>query len=260
MEPAQEGRPQVVGKVAAVLTALAREGAAGRRLLDLADETGLARPTVHRILRELAAAGFVEQRPGRRYGLGPALYLLGLGAPSPIRDHDAVRQVAQELAGRTGDTVYVAIRRLDGVHYLTRADGGYPIRAEIVEVGETVPLGVTYAGIALLAWHEPERVEAQVRANAALRRLMRFPVAGPEETLTSVRRQITQVREYGYCFDKDTVMPGVSGMAAPVPSAASDPYLAITLSGVNDRLPAARIRDLAPQLLEAAGELARYIA
>ncbi|MCS0601401.1 IclR family transcriptional regulator [Streptomyces sp. LP11] len=245
----------VTEKVAALLTALARGGAGDRRLLDLARETGIARPTAHRILGELVAAGLVEQRPARRYGLGPALYTLGLGAPSPIRDVGTLRQLARGLARRTGDTVYVAIRRLDGVHYLIRADGSYPIRADVVEVGETVPLGTTYAGIALLAWHEPEAVGAQLRANDALRRLMRVRSAPLEETLTAVRRQLVQVREYGYCFDRDTVLPGVSGMAAPVPSATAEPYLAVTLSAVSDRLPAARVRELAPVLLDTAAEM-----
>ncbi|MFJ4970046.1 IclR family transcriptional regulator [Streptomyces sp. NPDC088755] len=257
-DPARVGG-SVTGKIVALLTALAREGGGGRRLLDLAHETGIPRPTAHRILGELAASGLVEQRPGRRYGLGPTLYVLGLGAPSPIEDVAALRRVARQLTRRTGDTVYVAIRRLDGVHYLFRADGSYPIRADIVEVGETVPLGATYAGVALIAWHEPEAVEAQLRANHALQRLMRVRTAPLDRTLTAVRRQLVQVRAYGYCFDSDTVMPGVSGMAAPVPSATSEPYPAVTISAVSDRLPTARVRELAPLLLDAAAEMSAAI-
>ncbi|MFJ6727886.1 IclR family transcriptional regulator [Streptomyces sp. NPDC091281] len=246
---------QATGKVTAVLTALAREGGEGRRLLDLARETGIARPTVHRILSELTEAGFVEQRPSRRYGLGPALYVLGLGAPSPVRDPDSVREIARDLARRTGDTVYVAVRRLDGVHYLIRADGAYPVRADLVEVGETVPLGATYAGIALLAGHGPEAVDARLRANHALRRTMRVPGPDLDTLRTAVGRQLVQVREYGYCFDRDSVMPGVSGMAAPVPTASGEPYLAVTLSAVTDRLPTSRVRELAPLLTAAAAAM-----
>ncbi|WP_432128632.1 IclR family transcriptional regulator [Streptomyces sp. bgisy082] len=259
-EPSGDGAgASVTGKVVALLTALAREGAAGRRLLDLARETGVSRPTAHRILGELTASGLVEQRPGRRYGLGPGMYVLALGAPSPVRDVEALRHVARRLARRTGDTVYVAIRRLDGVHYLLRADGSYPIRADIVEVGETVPLGATYAGIALMAWHEPAAVEAQLKANHALQRLMGVRTPPLDETLTAVRRQLLQVREYGYCFDHGTVMPGVSGMAAPVPSTTADPHLAITVSAVSDRLTAARVGELAPLLLDAAAEMSAVV-
>ena len=253
-------KTQVVTRVTAILNAIALHGAQGARLLDLAQETGIARPTVHRILQELAEAGFVEQRASRRYGLGSALYLLGLGAPSPINDFAGLKKVVHRLADQTGDAVYVAIRRLDGVHYLMRADGSYPIRAEIVEVGETVPLGVTFAGVALLSWHEPEAVEAQLLANERLRRRMKaVEMSDVQDTVTAVRQAITQVHERGYFFDKDTVLHGVSGMAAPIPSKTSEPYWAITFSAINDRLPPARVDELAPLLLEAAREIGTFI-
>jgi DNA-binding IclR family transcriptional regulator len=257
----ESGKTQVVTRVTAILNAIALHGATGARLLDLAEETGISRPTVHRILHELAEAGFVERRPSRRYGLGAALYLLGLSAPSPIDDHAGLQQVARRLADQSGDSVYVAVRRADGVHYLVRADGSYPIRAELVEVGQTVPLGATFAGIALLAWHEPEAVEAQLLANERLwRSLQAAQTPDLKDTLAAVRREIAQVHERGYCFDKDTVMRGVSGMAAPVHSkTTAEPYMAITISAVNDRLPPERVEELAPLLLAAAQESSAFI-
>ncbi|MFK0151576.1 IclR family transcriptional regulator [Streptomyces sp. NPDC090493] len=256
----ESGKTQVVSRVAAILNAIALHGAPGARLLDLSQETGIARPTVHRILQELTEAGFVEQRASRRYGLGSALYLLGLSAPSPINDFTGIEKVARRLAEQTGDTVYVAMRRLDGVHYLMRADGSYPIRAEIVGVGETVPLGTTFAGIALLSWHEPEAVEAQLLANERLRRTLKAAeMPDLQDTLTAVRQAIAQVHEHGYYFDQDTVMRGVSGIAAPIPSKTASPYMAVTISAINDRLPPERIEELAPSLLEAARRIGAFI-
>ncbi|MFF9854235.1 IclR family transcriptional regulator [Streptomyces litmocidini] len=242
-----------------ILSAVARRGAEGARLLDIAEETGIARPSVHRILQELMEAGYIQQHSGKRYGLGAALYTLGLSAPSPIHDFASIERAARRLAQQTGDTVYVAIRRLDSVHYLTRAEGSYPIRAEIVEVGETVPLGVTFAGIALLSWHEPEAVEAQLRSNRRFQRTVRGAPQDLHETLATVRQEIAQVREHGYCFDRDTAMPGVSGMAAPIPSETAEPYMALTISAINDRLPPRRVDELAPLLLRTAREMTSCI-
>lgn len=67
------------------------------------------------------------------------------------------------------------------------------------------------------------------------------------------------MHERGYFFDKDTVMRGVSGMAAPIPSRTADPYMAITISAINDRLPPSRVDELAPLLLEAAREITAFI-
>ncbi|MFB6674294.1 IclR family transcriptional regulator [Streptomyces sp. NPDC056390] len=252
-------KTQVVARVTAILAEVARHGAQGARLLDLAHETGIARPTVHRILQDLAEAGFVEQRSDKRYGLGPALYMLGLSAPSPVRDLAGIEKTARRLAGQTEDTVYVAIRRPDGVHYLLRAEGSYPIRAYFVEAGETVPLGVTYAGIALLSWHAPEAIDAQLLVHEPLRRLMGAATLDGDTVAAAVRRQVAEIRERGYCFDTDTVMPGVSGMAAPIPSRSSDPYMAITITAINDRLPPQRVSELGPLLLTAAQDIAEFI-
>ncbi|MDT0469829.1 IclR family transcriptional regulator domain-containing protein [Streptomyces gibsoniae] len=168
-------------------------------------------------------------------------------AVPPINDFVGIEKVAPRLADQIGDTVYVVMRRLDGVHYLMRADGSYPIRAEIVEVGETVPLGTTFVGIALLSWHEPEAVEAQLLANGRLRRTMKAAeMPGVQDTLTAVCRAIAQVHERGYYFDQNTVMRGVSGMAAPIPSKTAPPYMTVTISAINDRLPPRRIDELAP--------------
>ncbi|MFF7187623.1 IclR family transcriptional regulator [Streptomyces sp. NPDC008222] len=205
-----------------------------------------------------ASSPLLTSAPCARSRISP--YLLGLGAPSPINDFAGIEKVARRLADRTGDTVYVAMRRLDGVHYLTRADGSYPIRAVVVEVGETVPLGATFAGIALLSWHEPEAVEARLLANERLWRTMRAAeLPDLQDTVAAVRRAIAQVHERGYFFDRDTVMRGVSGMAAPIPSRTADPYMAITISAINDRLPPSRVDELAPLLLEAAREITASI-
>ncbi|MFF8883568.1 IclR family transcriptional regulator [Streptomyces flaveolus] len=255
----EAAKTNVVSRVTDILGAVARYGAEGARLLDIAEETGIARPSVHRILQELMGAGYIEQRSGRRYGLGSALYTLGLSAPSPIQDFASIERAVRRLAEQTGDTAYVAIRRLDSVHYLTRAEGPYPIRAEIVEVGETVPLGVTFAGIALLSWHEPDALEDQLRANRRFRRTVRGAPQDFRETLATVRQEIAQVREHGFCFDRDTAMPGVSGMAAPIPSESAKPYMALTISAINDRLPPRRVDELAPLLLRTAREMTSYI-
>ncbi|WP_067837585.1 IclR family transcriptional regulator [Nocardia lijiangensis] len=252
-------RTSVLNRSAAILEAVALHGSWGARLIDVTQATGLTRPTVHRILQELIEIGYIEQR-AKKYRLGPALYALGLSAPSPIGDYGGIERCAQRLADSTGDTVYVAIRQLGGLHYLLRAEGSYPIRARVVDVGETVPLGVTYAGIALLAWHAPEDVEAQLRANEPRRKRLGFDVSNFAARLSSVRRQIIDVRQHGWCFDTDTVLSGVTGMAAPVPSRTRRPYMAITISAINDRLPPERIRALREPLLGAAREITNYIA
>ena len=246
----------MVNRVGAVLGAVASHGSEGARLVDIANATFIARPTVHRLLADLVAIGYVEQLPSKRYRLGPELFLLGLSAPAPGWDLASIRRVADSLAEYTGDTVYVALRQFDGVHYLLRTSGDYPIRTHVVNVGDTKPFTSSYAGIALLAQMD-ERDRERAIANRS------FDV--PESSLTSInveamlRDAIAQVQQRGFCSGTGIVMPGVAGMAAPVLMSDRPAYMAITISAVDDRLPPARIEELAPALLDAARQLASTI-
>ncbi|WP_260614231.1 helix-turn-helix domain-containing protein [Streptomyces sp. WAC02707] len=80
------------------------------RLADLARRTGFTKPTVHRLLRSLSAAGFAEPAAGGSYRPGPRL--LGLAAAvlgeDPLLRH--VRAVLDELLARTGLSASFAVR------------------------------------------------------------------------------------------------------------------------------------------------------
>lgn len=109
---------------AVLLLDLLSEGPAYRQLSELAAQSGLSVPTVHRLLRSLVLAELVEQQPRTsRYGLGPEVirlsqrYLtrlpsLGALAPYlvPLRDHFRATVQVALLVG--GTVVYVD--RVDG--------------------------------------------------------------------------------------------------------------------------------------------------
>lgn len=251
MQPAH-----VIARAATILNAVARTSGEGARLVDLSTETAIARPTVHRMLQELISVGFVVQGEDRLYRLGPSLFMLGLNAPSPGWDLARIRPVAEELAKKTGDTVYVSVRQFDGVHYLLRAEGDYPIRAHVVNVGDTKPFTSSYSGLALLA-HLPGLEQEKALASREF--------DAPEGWLGDVdidallRRNLAQVKAQGYCAGASVVMPGVSGIAAPIASSTQRPYMAISISAVESRLTSERIQKLAPALLAAAQEISTLI-
>ncbi len=249
-----EGKGQVIARVAAVIAAIERRGTAGARLLDLANETGIARPSVHRLLQELAAVGYVKPLPNRRYCLGPALYGLSLSVPSP--DFRKAEPLLRDLATLTGDTVYLGLRQRDTVHYLLRADGSYPIRAQIVDVGQIIPLGMTFAGIALLAGDGDAEI-AKLIANHDPRAGSRGgPLADLSARAAAILAQCHQMRIDGYCYSRNLVWDGVSGIATVVPSSSCRPIFAVSISATNERLPESRARELAPHLIDIATQIA----
>lgn len=246
----------VVARAAAVLEAVARASADGARLVDLARATGIARPSVHRLLQDLTDVGYIEQGPDRLYRLGSGLFMLGLNAPTPGWDLTAIRPIAQKLAELSEDTVYVAVRQFDGVHYLLRTEGAYPIRAQLVDVGDTKPYTSSYSGLALLA-----TLGASEQEKALSSRAFDAPEGwlGETDVDALLRSKLADVAALGYCGGASVVMPGVAGMAAPIHSRTQRPYMAISISAVESRLTPDRIAELAPHLIEAAHEISLLI-
>ena len=74
-----------------------------------------------------------------------------------------------------------------------------------------------------------------------------------------IREKIAEVATQGYCAGKNIVMPGIAGMAAPIPSATRAPYMTVSISAVEDRLHAERVQELAPQLLKSARDMSLFI-
>lgn len=246
----------MVERSAAILRAIASHGSAGIRLLDLAKETGISRPSVHRILQELGSVGFVEQNDDKTYTLGSALYLLGMSAPAPAIDLASVRPLLHELAEISGDTVYFATRQFDGVHYLLRVEGSHPVKALLVEVGDTKPYTSSYAGLALLAG-----LSEGEQARAIQQRRFDVPEGwhGTSDVAGLLRSKLVEVTQRGFCGGSSVVYPGIAGMAAPVPNATGAPLFAVSISAPEDRLTPSRIDELAPSLLATAVQIAQLL-
>ena len=69
---------QSIDRAVALLSLVGGAGVDGARLTDLVAASGLAKPTVRRILLAHVRAGLVDQdEETRRYQVGPELYVLG---------------------------------------------------------------------------------------------------------------------------------------------------------------------------------------
>ncbi|WP_072803252.1 IclR family transcriptional regulator [Rhodococcoides yunnanense] len=231
-------------RVLQILTTLAQRGETGIRLVDVARSTEIPRATVHRILKDLIDAGFVTKADSGTYALGYAVFELALSAPAPIMDFTGLRDMARSLADRCGDTVYVAVRQFDGVNYVIRAEGDYPLQTRI-PVGTNRPLARSYTGIALLPF-----VGAEQRARAIAARVEGLEPDVADSIRATIADLNSQVITQGYCdcSATDFVLPGVAGLSTPIRTDRT-PYAAVAISAVSPRLPSERIEPLARLLL-----------
>ena len=252
-----DSRPQVIDRVSRIFAVLARQGSDGARLVDLAREASIPRPTAHRLLQDLMSVGYVRQVEQRRYALGSALFSLGMSAPNPIRSIRGIHQAAQALSDQSGDTVYVSIRHFNGVHYIVRTDGRFPIRTYAANVGETVPFLNTYSGIVLLA-AMGAKAEARELSRWERDRNEMWGAQDPEAHLAQLKGALHQARTEGYVYGANFYVPTIAGVAIPVPPRSGPPYVAVSISAVESRLPLERVASLRAQMEVTARRIASF--
>ncbi|MFJ6433518.1 IclR family transcriptional regulator [Streptomyces sp. NPDC091416] len=238
--------PGPVDKAMEVLAALAGPGAP-HRLADLARRTGLAKPTVHRLLRALAASGYAEAAAGGSYRPGPRLLGLAAGA---LADDAALRRVGpvlDELRVRTGLFASYAVRDDRTVIHLDVAAPAQGLGLDLSPgTREHVTAGA--AGLALLA-----ALPAEERAL-----LSAGPDGAPADETT--REALTAAARDGYAFDGSDAWADRRALAAPVRDAAGHAVGALVLTGLAFTLDEAAARLYGPMVASAAAAVSTSLA
>jgi DNA-binding IclR family transcriptional regulator len=246
---------QVVGRVAAVLRAVSASMPGGIATRGVADATGLARPTAHRILASLAADGFIDQdSAGGRWYLGPELYLMGAIAAERYDITAEARDSVRALAAATGESAFLSARRGDETVCLLREEGAFPIRSFVLYEGIRFPLGVASAGLAILAFLPDAVAERYLAATDLAGRF------GPAHSPDAVRARIAETRERGYAVNPGLIVEGSWGMGAAVFDASGQPAWALSLTGIESRFGPDRLPELGRLLLEHAHRVTRRLA
>ncbi|MDR6557921.1 DNA-binding IclR family transcriptional regulator [Arthrobacter pascens] len=238
---------QVVSRIAGLLRIVGRKPE-GSPLVELVRESGLTRPTVHRLLTSLAAEGLLdhEARTGN-WVLGPEVLLLGSVASTRFPLEDIARPSLRRLAEQTGESAFFSIRRGNDTVCLLREEGSFPVRSFVLHEGVRFPLGVASAGTAILAFlpvGEQEQILADWPAYAG-----KFAEGHTEAV---VRANLKRTRETGYSVNPGLVLEGSWGMGAAVFDQAGRPAWALSLTGIEPRFREDRQEFLGKLLMEEA--------
>ncbi len=234
---------QSIRRAIFLLRAIATRGPTGTRLLDLAKDSGLPGPTVHRILKCLMAENVVMQDPGTRgYLLGHLIFELGLAAAPQSNLRQIGEPVLRRIAEKTGDTVFLIARSgLDTV-CLDRKEGTFPIKALTLDVGTRRPLGVGAGGIALLLSLPDDEIAQVLAANAS--RLKDYGDLSVSVLTNMIRRS----KERGYALNDRQATPGVISMGLPIMNPYGPSYAAISIGAISSRMSGERQKEIAAVL------------
>lgn len=220
----------------------------------VASELDIPLSACHRLLADLQRRGYVRQaRKQGDYVLTTKVVSLGLGFLSSAGIVEVAQPLLERLAQSSGELVRLSIVDEDRLTWVARSQGTRQsgLRYD-PDMGMQARLSCTASGHAWLMTLSDER---------ALELVSRQGFGTPAEygpkaptTVKALLGFLHAARVRGYAIIDEVFAPGMAAMAAPV-FRRKECIGVLSIAGPRSRLTMARMHELAPALLDAAGEL-----
>ncbi len=211
-------------------------------LSQLATDTGLPLPTIHRLLQTLVKLGYIRQDAARRYALGPRFIPLGEAAMRSLGEW-SLRHL-RELANLAGESANLAVLEGTEVLYVAQVPGRHAMRM-FTEPGRRVLPHCTAVGKAMLSRLPEQRVRT-ILERGGMPKFTPATITDPDEILA----QLATIREQGFAVDEGEQEVGVRCVAVPIPEAPT--LSAVSVSGPLARLTDEVVMRIAPLIARAA--------
>lgn len=242
--------PRSLSRVLKILELLCRQER-GQTLTDLCRELESPRSSIHSLLKEMVALGYLS-REGSYYRFGQAAFDLAT-AIIGHRDADSlIQSVLASLSEKTGLTIiFSEFVASEAVMIHRNVVQSTRMIRYVAQIGSRRPLDTTAGGRAVLAFCDPawrkkyldEKYGKGKSSRAALNKL--------EKLLVSVRRS-------GCATSLGDFTPGVGACAAPILNVEGHAIAAVTISGPETEIKA-ELDKLAALLPKAAHQIARIL-
>ncbi len=205
----RDGPPNsVLGKAFTILNGF-RPDDRGLTLGQLEQRTGIAKSTIHRLIRELMEYGAIDTNADGRFLPGLHLFELARLVPRATDLREAALPFIEDLYEATHETVHLGV--LDGseVVYIEKI-AGHGISPVPTRVGGRMPAFCTGLGKAILAFSPPEDL-ARILAEPLT------PLTAYTITVSDVlREELAKIADEGIAYDREEARIGLACVAAPV--------------------------------------------
>lgn len=229
---------QTLDRCVAILDAV--QGGA-RSFTDVVRDTGLTRPTAHRLIQGLEDHGFLIHIGAFGYALGTRLLGLAAAAMRELPLRELAHPVLERLARSTGESAQLFVREGDRRLCVDTVESESELRT-IVEIGASLPLTKGSAGKVFVAWAvDHERLIASA------------------DDPDRFDRQVFATRRRGWADSVAERAPGVASVSAPVFGREGFLIAVVSVSGPASRLGQLRAKRYAPAVIAAANEIERSL-
>ena len=196
-------------------------------LTEIADATGLAPSSAHRLIAELEREGLLERLPDRTYRLGVRLWEFASRTPGAVGLREIARPWLGAVHERVRQHVQLGVRAGRDVLFIERMSAQDAVLNATL-IGGRIPLFASSSGLVLTAYADPSVADEVVAGGLR---------AYTDHTLTdagALRRELQKVRTDGFSVTSGHIHAESRGIAVPVTGPDGTVYAAISVVVPND--------------------------
>ncbi|AWI80749.1 IclR family transcriptional regulator [Parazoarcus communis] len=224
-------------------------------LQSLVEETGLPKPTLHRMLQQLESAGMLQRDgDGRHYSTGMRLRRMAEQLLLNNTVHGARRAVLRQLVDEVGESCNLTALSGSEVLYLDRVETPAPLRFYL-HPGSRVPAHCSASGKLFLGQMSPSQ-RKRLLEHTPLEKY----TARTLTTFEALDAEVERVSRDGYAFDDEEFLPGLFCLAVLVPNPNGRSNTGIAIQAPVMRLSHDKVLKLLPALQRAAQAMAKIEA
>ncbi len=223
-------------------------------ITDIANALGLAKGTVHNIVRTLENSGFLQQdKETLKYSLGNKLFTLGSVMVGTLEINQKASAPAYHLAAKTGCTCRLA-RWDNDAPMVTLTAMPKSIEGPFQQLGPRVVAYASAIGRVFLAFFEPEKLDEYLEKTKLV------PLTPNTTTDKQIlMKKLETVRSRGYAVNNQELTVGQAGIAVPIFAKGGRIAASISLAGPHERLLGINVESYTGNLMETAKEISRYM-
>jgi IclR family transcriptional regulator, KDG regulon repressor len=194
-------------------------------ITELSERLSLPKSTIYRLLQTLKELNLISKNEfSKKYGLGLGAAVIGSTAIRRMNVRSIAFPYLFDLMQHVRRIVRLGVYDVGAVVYLSKLPENKGT-TQFSGIGQRSMCHNTAIGKVLLAFQKPEEIER------VLHQPLQIRTAKTIVNLSTIRKQLNEVRETGYALTHEEAAPGICSIAVPIYDHRSRVIAAISLTG-----------------------------